>query len=227
MSLFHQASGLNNRAITDLINGNDKVAVLSMSNCIHILRTELVKAEQTSCQQLTTPSPTHFSDAQVWKTVRIPHLTSGDEHHDIFDHAIQVPCCEHGGGDDSHEFEIRICAAAVIFNLALAHHRQGLRGGKGSFLKKAVNLYGVVLRVLDDSLIEFRVAVVPLIKLAAINNLIQIQLAIGDSNAADESLRRLVGTVRLANVEALTDPTLGRLLCRLLSIQTSTVAAAA
>jgi len=167
MALIQQASDLNNRAITALIEGHDKVAIQSMTQAIKILKQELAKAEQTS--DLSTACTKHVSRVNEWKTVKIPHLTSGDDdddhhHHDIYDHAIQVPCQYR---DDS-DFEIRVCAAGVIFNLALAHHRQGLRGNIQCG-KKAAKLYTMVLRILDDSVVEFRAAVI--IKLASVNNL--------------------------------------------------------
>jgi len=83
----------------------------------------------------------------------------------------------------------------------------------------------MVLRVLDDSLVEM--GIVLMIKLATINNLAQIQLSDGDSEAAYEGLRRLTGMVRLASVEVLAEPTLQCVLFSLLSIQAPTVAAAA
>jgi len=129
MSLIQQASDLNNRAVTALAEGNDKVAIQSMTQSVKILKQELAKAERTS--ESSCSSSKHASQANDWKTVKIPHLTTGDDHHELFDHAIQVPC--HVG--ENSPVETRACGAAVIFNLALAHHRQGLQGN-GSFNKR-------------------------------------------------------------------------------------------
>lgn len=224
MSLFQQASNLNNRAITALIEGNDKVAIQAMTQSIKILKQELAKEPADESDSSTSSMTMQVSSAHEWKTVKIPDFTSGDDHHNLFDHVIQVPCCQQGGDGGDSCSEVRISAAAVIFNLALAHHRHGMQGN-GAFRQKAAKLYTMVLRILDDSLIEFGPVV--MIKLASLNNLVNIQLADGDEDAADEGLRRLAGIVRQSSIEVLTEPTLECLLFSLLSVRSPNVAAAA
>jgi tetratricopeptide (TPR) repeat protein len=212
MTLFAEASDLNNRAVVALIEGDDQFAIQSMTEAIKILKQELAKPA-------TPYEAIKSTEAPEFKTVEIPDLRSGDDHHEVFNQAIHVPCT----GDES-QLDAHVYSAAVIFNLALAHHRGALQGNE-EYRKKAVKLYTMVLRVLDDSLIEFRAAV--MVKLATINNLAQIQFANGDYEAAREGLSHLSNFVRVANGEVLAEPQVRGLLMSVLLIREPKVAAAA
>jgi tetratricopeptide (TPR) repeat protein len=214
MSLFSRASDLNNRAVVALIEGDDEFAIKSMADAIKLLKQELAKPGRVAFEDVkcTAAGP-------VLKTVEIPDLCSGDDHHEIFNQAIHVPC----SGEES-QIDIHVYSAAVIFNLGLAHHRQALKGNK-EYQGKAVKLYNMVLRVLDDTLIEFRTAV--MIKLATINNLAQIQFAHGDFDEAREGLSHLAGFIALASGEVLSEPQVRGLLMNVLMIRAPKVAPAA
>ena len=214
MSLFAEATALNNQAIVALVEGDDTFAIKSMTDSIKLLKLELAKPVTATFADMISAS--HIGD---FKTVEIPDCQSSDHHHEIFNQAIHLPCL----GDGSH-LVVQVYSAAVIFNLALAHHRQGIRGNT-TCRQKAVKLYDMVLRILDDSLIDFRTAV--MVKLATINNLAQIQFATGDYQKARTGLSYLPGFIRHARVDVLADPQVQRLLMTVLMIREPKVAAAA
>ena len=83
----------------------------------------------------------------------------------------------------------------------------------------------MVLKVLDDSLIEFKAAIT--VKLATINNLTQIRFAKGDYEQAREGLDHLAGFLRIANGEVLAEPQVAGLLMNVLMFRAPKVAAAA
>ena len=214
MSLFAEAASLNNQAIVSLIEGDDRVAIKSMTDAIKLLKEELAKPVTAVFADLKSTT-----DAGDFEAFEIPDCRSSDHHHEIFNQAIHLPYIH----ERSH-LVVQVYSAAVIFNLALAHHRQGLHGNN-VYRQKAVKLYSMVLRILDDSLIDFRTAV--MVKLATINNLAQIQFSNGDYQEAQTGLSHLPGVVRLARSDVLADPQVQRLLMTVLMIREPKLAAAA
>ncbi len=215
MSLFEQAAQLNNQGVIALIEGDDSFAIESMTKSIKMMKQELAKPTMASDIKSTTAT-----EGPELKTVEIPDMESSDENHEIFNQAIHIPV----NGDES-DLDIHVYSAAVIFNLALAHHRLGMQVGNEAYQQKALKLYTMVLRVLDDSLIEFRTAI--MVKLATINNLTQIRFAKGDYEEAREGLDHLAGFLRVANGEVLAEPQVAGLLMNVLMFRAPRVAAAA
>lgn len=212
MSLFEQAAQLNNQGVIALIEGDDTSAIESMTKSIKLMKQELAKPTNTLDAKVATTGP-------ELKTVEIPDMESSDENQEIFNQAIHIPCT----GNES-DLDIHVYSAAVIFNLALAHHRVGMQGNE-AYQQKALKLYTMVLRVLDDSLIEFRAAV--MVKLATINNLTQIRFAKGDYEEAREGMEHLAGFLRIVNGEVLAEPHVAGLLMNVLMFRAPKVAAAA
>jgi hypothetical protein len=214
MSLFQQAAELNNQGVIALIEGDDSFAIESMTKSIKLMKQELAKCTtELSCCKSQSPSKTQLS------TVEIPDMESSDDNQEVFNQAIHIPFT----GDES-DLDIHVYSAAVIFNLALAHHRLGMQGDE-LYQQKALKLYTMVLKVLDDSLIEFRAAIT--VKLATINNLTQIRFAKGDYEQAREGLDHLAGFLRIANGEVLAEPQVAGLLMNVLMFRAPKVAAAA
>lgn len=215
MSLFQQAAELNNQGVIGLIEGHNSSAIDSMTKSIKLMKQELAKctSDISSCLKSTSPARTELS------TVEIPDMESSDDNHEVFNQAIHIPST----GDES-DLDIHVYSAAVIFNLALAHHRLGMQGDD-VYQQKALKLYTMVLKVLDDSLIEFRAAI--MIKLATINNLTQIRFTKGDYDQAREGLDHLAGFLRIANGEVLAEPQVAGLLMNVLMFRAPKVAAAA
>lgn len=214
MSLFQEAAQLNNQGVIALIEGDDAFAIEAMTKSIKMMKQELAKPSSESCDA----KPTSACEPEL-RTVEIPDMECSDDQHEIFNQAIHIPC----DGDES-EIDIHVYSSAVIFNLALAHHRQGLQGVAAS-QQKALKLYSMVLKVLDDSLFEFRTAV--MVKLATVNNLSQIQFANGDYEEAKEGLNHLAGFLRIASGDILAEPQVQGLLMNVLMYRAPKVAAAA
>ena len=215
MSLFQEAAQLNNRGVVALIEGDDKFAIEAMTKSIKMIKQELAKPSAG----LTDFKASSSEEGPELRTVEIPDMASSDEQHEVFNHAIHIPY----NGDES-ELDFHVYSAAVIFNLALAHHRMGINGDKACH-EKSLKLYKMVLKVLDDTLISFRTAVT--VKLATINNLAQIQYAQGDFDDAREGLSHLAGFLRIANGDVLAEPQVQGLLMNVLMLRAPKVAPAA
>ena len=214
MSPFEEAAHLNNQGVIALTEGDDAFAIDAMTKSIRMMKEELAKPTTDAID-----NKLNVSCEPELRTVEIPDMDSSDEHHEVFNQAIHIPC----DGDES-DLDIHVYSAAVIFNLALSHHRQGLHGNLVS-QAKALKLYNMVLKVLDDSMFQFRTAV--MVKLATINNLAQIQFANGNYEEAKDGVYHLASFLRIANGDVLAEPQVQGLLMNVLMFRAPKVAAAA
>jgi tetratricopeptide (TPR) repeat protein len=214
MSLFQEASQLNNQGVVALIQGDDDFAIESMTKAIKLMKKELAKPA-TALTDFTSSE-----DGPELRTVEIPDMESSDENYEVFNQAIHVPC----NSRDESDLDIHVYSAAVIFNLALAHHRKGMNGNE-VYRVKALRLYSMVLQIIDDSLISFQTAAT--VKLATINNLAQIQVSRGNYEDAEEVLKHLYGVLHAATESVLASPQVQGLLMNVLMFRAPSVAAAA
>jgi hypothetical protein len=119
----------------------------------------------------------------------------------------------------------QVCSAVYIFNMALAHHREGLRQNQ-KCSERAISLYNMVIRLLRFSNLRGPAGVV---KLAAINNLSQLRYDQGNYDLAREGLNHLSSIVqaRSASLLQLSDTELNGVIMNLAFLKPPRVAAAA
>ena len=221
MDRFAQAARLNNQGVAALLEGDDKAAVAALTQSINIMKQEL--SNVTEDNDTTKSAPFSSDDCENSSTtVELPgfHVTQDSY---IFADAINIP--EHG---DQTVVDLQIYSAAVIFNLALAVHREGNTSGNASSMAKAQKLYLMVLEVLNDQYMNSRVAVI--VKLAAINNLSQIRFDCGEYELAREGLAHLSTFMRTSDNTSdamLEEPKIQDLLVNVLLLKAPVIAPAA
>jgi hypothetical protein len=190
MSLYEQAARLNNEGVAALLGGDIKTAINVMSKSIKLMKQALSSSPAGDNKSINS---TTGSEQRV-RSVEIPDTDTSETI--VFNQAIIIP-------SDAEQDEIDITAytAAVLFNLALAHHVKASRVGASCMLK-AEKLYSLVLKFVDDdAACHTRIAVV--VKLASINNLSQIHVANG--NYKHEGLSQLSNLLRKTRNLALFD----------------------
>jgi hypothetical protein len=220
MDIFAQAARLNNQGVTALLEGDNKAAVAALTRSIKIMKQELSKP--TENVDLTKSAHCSSDDCEH-STVELPGFQGGQDSY-IFADAIKIP--EHAG--DQTVIDIQIYSAAVIFNLALAVHREGNTIDNASPMAKAQKLYSMVLKVLNNQYMNNRVAIV--VKLAAINNLSQIRFDCGEYELAREGLDHLSTFMRTSdstNNAMLEEPEMQGLLMNVLLMKAPVIAPAA
>ena len=224
LSLFHQAAELNNEGIRSLVEGKSTKGLDSLTNAIKLMKRELAQQkDDDSCA--SDDSSTSSSDDIGISTVKLPmsSLASGSYHHHdhssscLFDEVFLIPL------SSSRRQDIHFYSAAIIFNLALAHHLIGTK----SYQVKAEKLYSMILKLLGSSMMESRTAV--LVKLASIHNLAQLRLDCGDYEKFSEGLTHVSQIMGNSVVESMIedDAAIQGLLMNVLLLKAPKVAPAA
>jgi hypothetical protein len=213
MSLFEQATELNNEGVTALLEGESQAAINAMTKSIKLMKQELAKPKKDRKSKF---SRTAASEQEV-RSVEIPETNSSETI--VFNQAIIIP----SDGEQS-EIDIHVYSAIVIFNLALAHHLQASKGDTAC-MAKAEKFYAMVLKLVDDGACHMRIAVV--VKLASINNLSQIRYAKGDFEHARDGLDQLSSFLRRTNQALFEEPQVQGLLMHALLLKAPKVAPAA
>jgi hypothetical protein len=220
MDLFAQAARLNNQGVAALLEGDDKAAAATLTQSIKIMKQELSKV--TAFDDMTKSAPFSSDDCGHSTTVELPGFHGAQDSY-IFTDAINIP--EHG---DQTVVDLQIYSAAVIFNLALAVHREGNTIGNALSMAKAQKLYLMVLKVLNNQYMNNRVAVI--VKLAAINNLSQVRFDCGEYELAREGLHHLSAFMRTSGNTSdamLEEPKIQGLLMNVLLLKAPFIAPAA
>jgi hypothetical protein len=180
MDLFAIAARLNSQGVAALLQGEDKSAVAALTQSIKIIKQVLSQQEE--------PTYTAFADDFELSTTALTGFQAGQEAH-LFTEAFSFPerpaSIRSCAPNKSH---VKFYAAAVIFNIALAHHRQGQKGDAARMIN-AQNLYGMILRLIDGDNCQNRSAVI--VKLAVINNLSQIHFDCGDYELAHQGMAHI------------------------------------
>jgi hypothetical protein len=161
MDLFAQAACLNNQGVAALLEGNDKAAVAALTQSIKMMKQEMSSRPSNSDSKKSTT----LSDDCEHSTAELPGFQGAQESY-LFTEAITIP--ENG---DQSEVDTQIYSAVVVFDLALAVHREG-KNGKIESMAKAQKLYTAVLKVLNKQCMHI-IAVIA--KLATINYLSQVR----------------------------------------------------
>ena len=221
MGRFAQAACLNNQGVTALLEGNDKAAVAALTQSINIMKQELSNVPENN--DIKRSAPFSSNDYENRSTTgKLPGFHGAQDSY-IFAEAINIP--EHG---DQTVVDIQIYSAAVIFNLALAVHREGNTTGSASSMAKAQKLYLMVLEVLNNQYMNSRVAVI--VKVAAINNLSQIRFDCGEYELVREGLAHLSTFLRASGNTSdamLEEPKIQGLLMNVLLLKEPVIAPAA
>ena len=170
MNTFAQAARLNNQGVAALLEGKDMAAVAALTRSIKMMKKEIFLKPASSAHSDIMKKSATLSDDCEYSAVELPGFQGAKESY-LFTGAIAIP--ENG---DQSESNTQIYSAVVVFNLALAVHREG-KNGKIESMAKAQKLYTVILEVLNNQCMN-RVAVI--VKLAAINNLSQIRFDCGE-----------------------------------------------
>jgi hypothetical protein len=215
MDFFAQAARLNNQGVTALLEGDDKAAVVALTQSIKMMKQAMSKPSNSDMKKSAT-----LSDDCEHSTVELPGF-QGDLESYLFTEAITIP--ENG---DQSELDTQIYSAVVIFNLALPVHREG-KNGKIESMVKAQKLYTMVLKILNNQCMN-RVAVI--VKLASINNLSQIRFDCGEYELAREGLDHVSAFMRAsgnANNAMLEEPEIQALLINVLLLKAPVIAPAA
>ncbi len=119
--------------------------------------------------------------------------------------------------------------AVAIFNMALAHHRQGKTMRCRKLLDKAVLLYGMCLQILGSG--EWQHGIAVLVDAAALNNMAQLHFELGNQCEAQKGLDQLsvllFGRCCVETVASLDEEGLEGFLLNILLSKPPTVALAA
>ena len=138
-SFFQQAASLNNEGVNALANGDETTSIALLTNTVEMMRQYVASPEQAN--ELASCSGQSSSCFESFTTVEIP-ISLSDENM-FFHQAITMPC----ELQDSSPLDAYVYSAAVIFNLALAFHVQGI--AKSNSSNKAEKLYDTIIKLLD------------------------------------------------------------------------------
>jgi hypothetical protein len=227
-SVFEQAASLNNQGVAALCEHDEETALRVLTNSIRLMKSELSKMKSGGVElsfnngSSSSFSPSSSSCCELpMELIELPNqaalrskqlmiFTDDEDDQALFNHAISIPSPLSSYNDHDgqlSDLDIHIYSAAVVFNLALAHHQLA---NKHKFdpdrfhnqdntntatatnnsiynvnRNKAEKLYTVILKLLQDTACsQVRTGVI--VKLAAIHNLhwIKYQKNIHTSAAA-------------------------------------------
>jgi hypothetical protein len=189
MNTIQQACTSNNQGVDLLVAGELFRAMRSFQIALNLLKEAANEVEGTCCPEMSAPSE-ESTLPLCQTTLTIPGLQG--VHCYVYDHGIMITDATNG---DSNEM-LTLYSAIVLFNLALASHREG-RLGSEKCLKKATVLYGTVLQLLTSSPMPNDMSASILI-LLALNNKAQIhydQCQYGESSACLTQISAIMGDV--------------------------------
>jgi tetratricopeptide (TPR) repeat protein len=165
MNSIKYACSLNNQGVDLLVSGDSLSAMKSLWRACKLLKQAANEVETTSCCGMTLSSeeatlPFCESPATV------PGL-EGVEFY-FYNHGIMITDTSNGESEEM----ISLYYAIVLFNWALAYHRQGRLGCEKS-LKKASQLYSIAVQLLHAATMTDDMAA-SILTLLALNNKAQI-----------------------------------------------------
>jgi tetratricopeptide (TPR) repeat protein len=165
MNAIKQACSSNNQGVDLLVAGDFVNAMLSFQSALSLLREASNEVEETYYTEMSASS--EESPLPVCQsTLTIPGLEGMQCY--VYDHGIMITDTTNGDSDKM----LSLYSAIVLFNLALASHREGRLGSEKS-LEKAAVLYGMALKLLASSPTLDDISTTILI-LIALNNKAQI-----------------------------------------------------
>ena len=178
-SFFQEAARLNNEAVIALVSGDETTSINMLMNTVKMMKHYVSMPQQAAA--LVASSKEESSCFDSFSTVEVP-IRMSDENM-IFHQAIMMPLDE----ENSSPLDAYVYAAAVIFNLALAHHIQAGKNSNAS--NKAERLYATIMKLLDERVGHMRSAL--LLKLYCINNMAHIRFQNGEFDQVQDGLGEL------------------------------------
>jgi hypothetical protein len=169
MNSIKNACSLNNQGVELLVSGDFSRATRSLTKALSILKEAAAKetgTTPTSCTGMKLSSEAaELPFCQ--STLAIPDLQ--DMHFYIYDHGIMLTGAANGENDEM----LPLYSAAILFNLALASHREARLHGEERAFKKASKLYSVAVSILNGSSMSNEMSHT-LLTVLALNNKSQI-----------------------------------------------------
>jgi hypothetical protein len=227
-TLFNQAALLNNEGVVALMKGSQKEAFGALSKSVSVLKvllSERVRSGAPNGNFDSSSSRTSNDAASCFQTVALP--SSQDPTQSVsylFDQAFKLPegfqCLNSPGS--LNDDDVRAYTAAVIFNLALIHHRN-------RSVAKAEKLYTLAFTLLADAYprnpCPDMARMVTMVQLASMNNVSQIRFDCGDYEATREALADMSRILRQG--AEFQDPNLQGFILNILLFKSPSTAAAA
>jgi tetratricopeptide (TPR) repeat protein len=141
MNSIKYACSLNNQGVDLLISGNSLSAMKSFQSARKLLKEPANEVKTTSCSGMTLSNekatlPFHES----------PETVPGLENMEFYfcNNGLMITDTTNGESEEM----LSLYNAIVLFNLALAYHREG-RLGRAKSLKKAALLYSMTVQLLN------------------------------------------------------------------------------
>ena len=188
MQALHKAIALNNEATAMLLKSPDheEVAVGTLTESLKQLKKILVSlpppppSQVSKAHQAALESYFHSSEDLPTLPVRSSF---------VYNKIFHVVSLEAAASTNLGQDTIQAYIALVIFNLALIHHRRGILHSTKECIAKSERLYKVCIRLLDALPTSHGTTLV--LKLATLNNLSQIAVAMGNLQEAGHHLQTL------------------------------------
>ena len=202
-SFFQDAARLNNDGVTALAEGDTETSIDFLLSTVKLMKRFIAVPQQESspsplsneCKAEDEAEEPSSSCFHTFSTVEVSHATCDDQ---VFFHQAIVMPTDVEDDNTSSSWDAYVYSAAVIFNLALAHHIQGSKDKKAQ--DKAERLYTTILKLLDERVGHIQSAL--MLKLACINNLAHIRTENGVFDEARD------GASQLSTLLKTTDETL-------------------
>lgn len=229
-TLLNQAACLNNEGVVALMEGRQTEAFDALCQSIKLLKVQLsVQVASGAPNGNLSSSPRANNDAECcFQTIALPSIHDSAQsvsyvYNQVFRLENRCHCLR--PRSSLNDDNVRAYTAAVIFNMALIHHRNGS-------VVKAEKLYVLVCTLLTDAypstLCPCMARMVTMVRLASINNVSQIRLDCGDYEATREALTDLASILRDgAELAAFQDPDMQGLVLNILLFKAPSTAAAA
>jgi hypothetical protein len=197
MSL-EEAIRLNNEGVSFLITGKDCMATESFSKSLNAVKMLLLNSQEKIPYGEASYSHQASSVCEhslLHSTTQLPCF-QGNEDNYIFQNAITLKAVNLSSGVD--KTIMNLYSACTIFNVALLHHRLGMTGNLTG-LRKAEHMYRLSAKLLQqETKAGTSNGTALLVRLAALNNLSQIQFEQGSFREARQGIHVLSFLVRSA-----------------------------
>eukprot|EP00980_Cylindrotheca_fusiformis_P020210 scaffold7294_cov93-Cylindrotheca_fusiformis.AAC.9 len=180
-SFLQQPASFNNEGLAALMEGNGVKAISSLVMAVKTMKQLLVSEHASSLESLENSDSTALSFFEDLETVEVPVINSDES--SFFRRAILLPT----DADGTSALDIYLYSAAVIFNLALAHH--SLAHTSNGCMAATEKMYATVLKLLDNRVGHVESAIV--LKLACIHNICYIRFENGNYDQVNQGLNEL------------------------------------
>jgi hypothetical protein len=167
MNSIKYACGQNNQGVDLLVSGDSSSAMKSFQGALKLLKEAVANLveETTSCTGMTI-SNEEATLPFCESPSKVPGIEGMQGY--VYDHGIMITDITNGESEEM----LSLFIAIVLFNLALATHREG-RLGREKSLKKAAMLYSITAQLLTGDAMPDDMSA-SILTLFALNNKAQI-----------------------------------------------------